>query len=239
MVRYRRFVTIPALAAAALLLASGLAGCSNTRFGSQLSVQPRPQPISAAAGTTLRLPQDKAFSIALPSANREPGLGGTAEADADATGAGTAEASAAIADSGTAAGLFQLGHSFENDTSRQADFKFTVRYHYAFEAAATPESGYPDAVVGLKLYARGQRGRLLQDLSLIQHSTDSGSLERAGEEALHFTLTLGPDEVVTVFLAGQVKVEIREGRSAHGALKLRDVQMEVVTKPAPATGDEQ
>jgi hypothetical protein len=43
-------------------------------------------------------------------------------------------------------------------------------------------------------------------------------------------------------LAGQVAVEVKAGRSAHGSLKLSGLQMEVETRPAPpvrTAGDEQ
>ena len=185
-------------------------------------------------GDTLRLPEQEAFSIALPQTSEKAGLDGTAEADADATQAGTAAAAAAVTNSGTVLGSFQLGHAFKNDVERQTDFDFDLRFHYEFEIAATPETSYPDAQVGLKLYARGSRGRLLRDLTLFEHSTENGSTVRKSDETLHFTVTLGPGEAVNVFLAGQVRIEIREGRSARGSLKLSDLRMDVTTRPAPA-----
>lgn len=89
---------------------------------------------------------------------------------------------------------------------------------------------------------RGGRGRLLRDLTLLMHSTESGGASRESDETLRFTLTLGPGESASVFLAGQVQIEIRAGRSARGSLKLTDLRMEVTSRPAPAvqsTGDEQ
>jgi len=219
-----------------------LVGCGGQRFGSELGTRPKTRPLSRMEGSAVRLPEGKPFAIAVPQASKKPGLEGTAEADARASGSGTADASATISFSGTAEGSFQLGDAFENDTPRQTDFDFTVRFHYAFEAEAHPASAYPDATVGLNLYARDGRGRLLRELKLIDYSTEHGPARGESHEDRQFTLTLGPGESVNVFLAGRVRVDIREGRSAHGSLRLTGLQMEVATRPAPdvaPSGDEQ
>jgi hypothetical protein len=211
-------------------------GCTGSRFGSELAARPKPLPISNADGKAMCLPDSGPFSIALPKVTHEAGLEGTADSGASAEGSGTAMATATVTQAGTAVGSFQLGHAFENDTDQQNDVDFTVRFHYAFDAAATPESGHPDADVGLKLYARDERGRLLRDQTLLTHSTESGPAAGESDQSRQFTLTLGPGESVSVFVAGQVKIEIREGRSAHGSLKLTNLQMEVTRRPAPAVG---
>lgn len=230
----RPLITVHSLSALLLGLAILLAGCGNTRFGSELSARPRAHPIRATTSTKIHLPREESFSITLPQASKQPGLDGQAEADADATGEGTAEATASVTNSGNALGLFQLGHAFENSTNRQIDFDFNVTFHYSFEANTSTESGFPDATVGLKLYARGQRGRLLRDMTIVEYSTENGPARRQAEERINFTLTLAPGETVSVFLAGQVRVEIRAGRSASGSLKLSDLQMEVSLQPVPA-----
>lgn len=234
-------MTLPALLRASGRLAAGwclvvlvLSGCSDTRFGSELAMQPKPHSIRTAECATLRFPQDRPFSIVLPSASKQAGLDGTAEADASAKPDGTAEALAAVTGSGTAEGLFQLGQAFANDKEQQLDLDFSVRFHYEFAAEADPALDLPDAVVGLKLYARDSRGRLLRDMLLVQHSTENGATRQQGDKTAGFTLTLGPRESVNVFLAGQAKVDIREGRSASCSLKLSGLAIEVVVRPAPA-----
>ncbi|MGD8454488.1 MAG: hypothetical protein PVJ57_21955 [Phycisphaerae bacterium] len=222
--------TLSLLLTAALL---GSMGCGGASFGSELSAQPRPRPVRDEA-TPLRLPEAEPFSITLTESSRKPGLDGTAVSDARATRTGEAEITAAVEQSGLAVGNFQLGHAFENASDRQADFDFVVRYRYDFAAAATPESAYPDAQVGLKLYARGEHGRTLRDVTLVQHTTEGGPVDGASEDAREFTLTLGPGETVNVFLAGQVRIDIREGRSASGSLKVTDLSMEVAMRLAPA-----
>ena len=222
----------------------GLVGCGNSRFGSELpSRLPRPHTVGDTQGTVVRLPEAEQFSIALPKVTREAGLTGSAAADAHALKTGNADANATVAESGTATGSFQLGHSFENATERQADWKFTVLYDYSFTTVATPATPYPDAQIGLRLYARDGHGRLLRDLTLLTHSTENGSIGCAAkDEKAQFTLTLAPGESVSVFLAGQVYIAIREGRSAQGALSLSNLRMEVETHPAPAvqsSADEQ
>ena len=227
---------------ACLGLTAPLAGCGSGRFGSDLSARPAPRPIQPNDGDSLRLPRDASFSIVLPQASKKPGLDGTAEADAEATGAGDAMATVAVTHSGEALGLFQLGHAFKNDTDRQVDLEVAVQLNYSFEATADPESGYPDATVGLRLYARDVHGRMLRDLEFVEHSTENGPAASKGDEQARFTLTLGPGQAVDVFVAGQAKAEIRAGRSATGSLKLSDLQMEVTTRPAPpvrAVDDEQ
>lgn len=211
-----------------------LVGCGGGHFGSTLSASPRPQPLHQADGATLRLPQEAPFSIALPQSSRAAGLGGQADADAQAKSDGQAEVSARVTTSGTAEGLFQLGHALSNDTDRQADVDFRVRFTYEFETRAGPDVRQPDAAVGLKLYARDQRGRLLREMTLVSHTTESGPTSRQSTEDLRFTLTVGPGTALDVFLAGQARVEISADRSASARLALRDLQIEVVSRPAPA-----
>lgn len=220
-----------ALTVACLL---ALAGCAGGGFGSELSVEPKPQQISRPEVTTLRIPQEQPFNIALPQSSRKPGLNGRAEADAKATPTGSAEASASVTQSGTADGQFQLGHAFSNETSRQTDFRFRVSFRYEFEVAAEPELDLPDAEVGLRLYARDDRGRLLRDVVLVAHTTESGATRRGAAEDVDFTLTLAPNTAVNVFVAGRVGVNIREGRTASGVLRLNDLVIELTTQPAPA-----
>ncbi|MFH1747942.1 MAG: hypothetical protein ABIG44_12980 [Planctomycetota bacterium] len=234
MARFDRFLRCSLLSAMLVAPLIGSTGCANSRFGSELEMRPKPFVVDTVEGTSFNLPELKPFSIALPSANKKAGLEGQVDADAVAAGNGTAEASASVTHGGTATGTFQLGHGFKNDTDRLTDFNFTIRFHYAFELSASPASGYPDAQVGLNLYARGPHGLLLREMTLVQHSTDLGAADREADETLHFTLALGPGDTAEVFLAGRVHSEIREGRSAEGMLKLSDVRMEVVTKPAPA-----
>ena len=55
-------------------------------------------------------------------------------------------------------------------------------------------------------------------------------------------MELAPGESVHVYLAGHVEVETKDGRTASGAVTLRDLKMSVASKPAPAVrtvGDEQ
>jgi len=229
--RFGETLSLALLAGGALLL---LAGCGEGRFGSELSARPRPHPLHQTEAQVLRLPQDEAFSIVLTQANRKPGLGGLAESDARADRAGTAEASAAVTDSGEALGLFQLGHAFENPTDRQMDLDLAVGFGYAFEVSATPDSGYPDATAGLRLYARDNRGRLLRELNLAGHSSEAGAARRESAERVAFTLTLPPRSSVNVFLAGQANVNIREGRSAASTVRLTKLEISVATKSAPA-----
>jgi hypothetical protein len=215
------------------LLAVGLPGCGRGGFTSELPVQPQAQIVRATEGTTLSLPQDKPLAIALAPTQETPGLDGTADADAHATKDGNADARAAVKNAGTATGGFQLGHALKNETERQVDFDFHVRFRYEYEAKAEPASGLPDATVALTLYGRTGRGRRLTELDLLQHSTGDGAVQRAADEDLHFTLTLGPGETVNVYLGGEVKVEVADGHSASGSLKVSALKMDIVTRPAP------
>ena len=219
-----------------------LHGCGGDHFGSELSAKPRPRPMGRPEGVTLRLPREHAFNIVLPSATQKSGLNGTAKADATAEPDGHAQAVAAVTHSGTAEGLFRLGHALVNDTERQVDVDFNVRLHYEFDAQSSSTSRLPDARVGLRLYVRDDSGVLLRDVSLMSYTTENGSARRAADEHEQFTLTLGPRAEVSVFLAGRAGADISEGRSASATLTLSNLRFEVVTRPAPAVrtaGDEQ
>jgi hypothetical protein len=222
--------------AASLSLFLVLAGCGGDGFGSELKVQPTPRPLSRGDYGTVRLPQDEPFSIALAPTQKEAGLGGTAEADAHVSKGGSADALARVENGGSARAWFQLGHAFENDSDRQAELRVRVRGEFETDAQVTSPGPLPDAKVGLKLYARDGRNRLLRDFCLTQHSTDKGAAASTDRKEVDFVLLLGPRERVTVFLAGSAEVETGEGRSAHGSIKLSGVEMEVTTELAPPVG---
>jgi hypothetical protein len=223
--RFALAVVVPVLA---------LSGCTSGQFGSELSARPKTTAIHTTEAKTLHIPQDEPFSIALPRASREPGLDGTAESDATAKPSGEAAVSAAVTKIGKAEGMFQLGHAFANDTDRQLDLEFSVVVHCEFEAREEPDEGLPDATVGLRLYARDQRGRLLRDLGLVDHTTEHGSTRQQADRTLGFKITLSPGGSVNVFLAGQTKVEIPAERSASAMLKVSGLRFDVAVKPAPA-----
>jgi hypothetical protein len=215
-------------------------GCGGDRFGSELKAQPAAFETSSVEGETIRLPQDRPFSITLTKGSEEPGLGGSAGAGAEADEQGRAGAQASVDSGGMAHALFQLGHAFTNATDRQADFEFTISFEHAYEVSATPEVRLPDASVGLNLYARAAGGRLLRDMTLIDYSTLSGAARQTAKKTVAFSLVVGPNETVNVFLAGQSQVEVPAERSAEADLQVTGLTYEVVTKPAPAvrkTGD--
>ncbi len=226
----RRRTAFTLLAAAAAFLPA----CMNAQFGSELSARPKARPLDKVGGTTLHLPQDQPFNITLPRVTKEPRLEATADADATAKPTGDGSASATVTNGGKAEGLFQIGHALTNATDRQTDFDFRVRCQYEFEARSTTELALPDASVGLRLYARSERGRLLRDLVLVQHTTENGAAQRTVGDSLTFTLTLAPGETIDVFVAGQAKVEVPDGRSASCSIKMTGLQMDVTTRPAPA-----
>ena len=222
------------LAASGVLWLGVATGCMGTQFGAELSAKPKPRALRATQPTTLRLPQDEAFVIALPSASKKPGLDGTAEADASARTTGQAEASAGVKQSGTAEALFQLGHALANETDRQMDLDCTVRLKYEFDVSNTPAQRLADATIGLRLYVREARGRLLRDLALLDYTTESGAAGRTGDESFRFTATLAPGDVVHVFLAGLAKVDIPGERAATAKLKVSGFQFDIIAQPAPA-----
>jgi hypothetical protein len=241
-IRYLKPVCVAGATAVVMLLGFGPLGCGGANFASELSAKdkPVPQSVSNAAGKTIRLPQDKPFSIIVNESEEKAALDGSADADAQAQRDGQAHADARVSDGGQARATFQLGHALKNDTERQTDLHLTVRCGYEYEAG--PASRWADAKVGLKLYARDGRNRLLTSFSLVQHSTEDGAAASKDSKVLDFTLTLGPGESVNVFLAGQVEIDIDAGRSARGSLKLRGLEMEVQPRPAAAVrtaGDEQ
>jgi len=209
-----------------------LNGCGAGRFGSELEERPKPQPVRRAEGVTLHIPAEQQFSIALPQSSRQAGLGGTAQSDATVTPAGNADAWAEVSSGGQASGLFQLGHSFSNETGQVADFEFVVRLGYAYSASATPETAFADAKVGLKLYARTNMGRLVRDITLFTHETSNGPAQGTASASSQFTLTLLPNEAVNVFIAGQAAVDIREQRSGAGRVSVSNLAMDVTIRPS-------
>ncbi len=208
-------------------------GCQQGQFGSELKAQPPAQLVGAKDGTTLRLPADQAFNVSLARDTREPGLGGTAEADARAKTDGIASASARVEEAGLAEGMFQVGHAVGNALERQCDFHFKVHCKYAFEADSTAEEPFPDAMVGLRLYAKEGKGPILRDILLVDFTTEEGAIRHASTETHEFTLTLAPQDSVCVFLAGRARAEVSRKRSASCALTLEDLEIEITTTPAP------
>lgn len=227
--------------AVGLSLALLQTGCSGGDFGSELSARPVPRSLDLN-GQVLRLPQDEPFSIALAPTQEQPGLGGKADANAQVSNRGDADANAQVDNGGAASAEFQLGHAIKNDSDRQASL--LVRLHCEFEttAEATPPGPLRDAEVGLRLYARDGRNRLLRNMQLAHHSTEEGAASSRVGKDVDFRLTLGPREWVSVYVAGGVHIDTQEGHSARGAIKLSGLKMEIETELAPpvqGAGDEQ
>lgn len=211
-----------------------LGGCASALPGSELAKSPAAWRISGPTPTTLKLPAEKPFNIHLVEVTKAPGLDGTADADARADKQGTAMALAKVQGEGKASGSFRLGQALANPTERQVDFDITATYTCAYAVSQTPAANFPDAQTTLRLYARQQRGRLLKALDLVTHSTENGAVERTSSDTVTFTVTLGPGADVDVFFYGEVTVSTPDTRAAEGQIELKDVQLTVATRPAPA-----
>lgn len=225
------FRSLAALGAALLVMTT--AGCSGAAVSSELSVRPEPRPLSRSSGSVLRLPKDEKFSIALAPAQKAPGLMGTADATASASRDGNAELSAMVDNGGAASATFQLGHAFSNDSDRQIDLNIKTRFDCEFRAEMKPAMQAEDAMLGLSIYARDGRGRLLKSIGVVQYSTAEGGLGSKSRRENDFTLTLGPNESISVFVAGDIAINSKEGRSATAAMRLSGLELEVESKPAP------
>lgn len=221
-----------AVAGLALMCVS-VTGCAGAGFGAELSKKPRPLLLNEVTGQTVRLPQDGKFAITLAPSEKAKSLEGSADADSNVSPDGSADAHVKVAHGGNAAAGFQLGHSFQNDTQRQIDLDVRVTADYAFEASATPPGPLPDAKVTLHLYALDQRNRKLTEFNFVEHATDKGAASSRDATDTRFTLTLGPGASVSIYLAGQVKVDAKADHSAAGSLKLSNLAMEIASRPAP------
>lgn len=217
-----------------ICLAAPLAGCASTTFGSELTATPAPLIIRDTQATTLRLPSETGFSIHLPQSTEQAGLQGAVDATAKVEKEGSASAVAVVRNGGKGAATFQLGHVFRNDTAQQLDLNIRVRYAFEFAVKNEPVQNLPDATLGIRLFARDARGRLLRDFDLIRHSTEQGAATRRSDEDLSFELVLGVNETMSVFLAGQSSVDAPEGRSAESRLEVKQFSMDVQTRPSPA-----
>ncbi len=219
----------------------GLSACGGGGFGSELATRPTPRSLDTGQGATLRLPQDEPFSITLAPKQAAPGLGGTAEAVSHVSNDGHADADARVDNGGSATASFQLGHALKNDSDRLVSLRVCLRCEYETEAEATPARPLPDAKIGLNLYVRDGRNRLVRSLTLAQHSTDEGAASSKNHKDIEFTLSLGARQSVNIFLAGGVEIETTEGHAAHGSIKLSKLEMEIRTEAAPPVkqaGDE-
>jgi len=218
------------IATAGMVLSFLLTGCGGGEFGSELAMRPTPRALGAAV---LRLPADESFSITLAPTQETPGLGGQAEADASAAKNGAAEAVARVDNGGSAMAGFQLGHSMKNDADRMVYLHVRVACDYQTDAGAAPPSTMPEAQVGLNLYARDGRNRLLRSFNLAQHSTETGAVASKDSKVIEFTLPLGAREWVNIFVAGRARIETTEGHEAHGSIKLNKLEMTIEKETAP------
>lgn len=211
-----------------------LTGCSGGEFGSELREKPKhASALSPAGGTTLHLPQDQPFYITLAESHKTPGLGGKADADAQADKKGTAEATARVDNGGSATASFQIGHSMKNDSDRMMNLHVRVVCDYESAAGAAPPGPLPDAQVGLNLYARDGRNRLLTSMNLVKQASDAGAASSKNRKEIEFSIPLGAHEWIHIYLAGGVQIETPEGRSADGVVKLTDLEMEIQQEVAP------
>lgn len=228
----RRRLALAALAALSTLL---VAGCAAAAPGADLSPGSRGDPRALrGAAETLRIPQDEKFCIRHHEATHRSDLDGVAAATAAAAAEGSAEAHASVKGGGNAGGVFQLGHSFRNDSDVQLDLDLRVAAAYDYAVSASPEAGLPDASAGLRLLARDDRGRRLRELVMIDLTSESGAARGSDRKETRVTLTLAPRQTVHVFLAGAARCDARPGRGGEASLKLGELVMEAATKPAPA-----
>lgn len=211
-----------------------LVGCGGAAADSELSMRPKPRALKGAE--TVRIPQSEPFSIALEPTSETPGLGGSASADADVNSTGSAKVSAVVERSGQATAGFQLGHSFKNDTDRQVTFNVRASCAYQVQAASTPAVDVPDASVRLKLYVRGNLNQLVREFSLLEHTTELGSVTGTNTEQIEFSLVVGAREAVHIFFAGFAAIDVADERTARASITAEDVTLEVTPTPAPAVG---
>lgn len=221
--------------AASLLLAAvvlwPLSGCAAGGVGAELSAHPTPHAIGKSIQLSLSLPADEAFSIALAPTAQAPGLDGTAEGHASADKKGSASASAKVGNAGTASGTFQLGHAFRNDSGGQLDLSFRITAAYELHVASEPAK--PGATLGMNIFARDGRGRLLRTVPLVALTSVDGAAGSKDQRDVNFTVTLPPEEQLTVFVAGSAAVECRAGQNAEASLALSSFKMDVSGKVAP------
>lgn len=211
-----------------------IAGCGGANFGSEFESRPAPTALAETEAATTRLPQDHKFSIHRTTSSDDSGLGGTAEPTASAAADGSAAVSVKVAEGGQASAVFQLGHAFENKSDKQVDLDVLVRFHFQYAAESSSADQPVDGSVGLKLYARDDRNRLVRNDELIGHPLDKGATQGSGDREHRFTLTLGPGRSVSVFLAGQTQAKALPGRAGDCSLKISGLSMEVTTRSAPA-----
>ncbi len=217
----------------ALWLGLLLTGCSGGSMTSELAAKPDSHAMAKLASSVVHLPKDHKFSIALAPAQKSPGLSGSADATAQAAGDGNANLKASVENGGTASATFQIGHAFSNDTDRQMDLRVRLRFDYEYSATAKPPSLAADGVLGMDIYARNTRGKLLKTIPVLSFSTAEGDLSSRGEKEADFTVTLSPADGAIIFVGGNVQITTKDGHSAGGTIKLSKMEMDVEPKPAP------
>lgn len=217
-----------------VVLGACFAGCSGGSMTSELAVKPEAHSISKPASSTIRLPKDEKYSIALAPAQKSPGLSGSADATAEAGRDGNANLIASVENGGTASATFQLGHAFTNETDRQMDLHIRLRFDYEYSAAAKPLAPSADGVLGVDVFARSTRGKLLKTIPVLNFSTAEGDVSSRGSKEAEFAVTLSPADGAIIFVGGNVQIATKDGHSANGAIKLTKLEMEIEPKAAPA-----
>jgi hypothetical protein len=214
-----------------------LAGCAADQVGAKLASQPEPRGLGTAGGDVLTFPTAEKFSIALPKATHAAGLNGAADATAtvDPT-TGDAEVTAEVDHTGDADGTFQMGHAIANDSNGQIDIHVKAKLRLLAAAEETPALYLPHAQVGLRLFALDDRNHVLRSVCLLEHNTESGSMQQEADRAVEFTLTLGPHRYVNVYVAGSAQASVGEEQDARARARVRveGLTLEVRSQAAPA-----
>ncbi|MCA9242473.1 MAG: hypothetical protein KDA32_00855 [Phycisphaerales bacterium] len=216
---------------AALLGLTALTGCGGGSMGAELSLRPKGIAVPID-GKSLHVPADERFNIISYRAEKEATLDSTASSDASATQTGAAAVSVSVSAGGTASATMQVGHAFTNDSSRQVDV--SVNVSFAYDAHYQPKDPAPTATLDLKLYARDGKGRLIFAAPLLEHSNEGGPMRTEGDRKQDFTVTLGPGEGFYAYVAGGVSIDAKPGRGAEIGVQIRDLQMDLTTRAAPA-----
>lgn len=216
-----------------LMIATGVLfvfGCGGSETGPDPRVPVSQRHVVRAgtpAGDGLSLPGEKGFNIPLKQSSQNPGAGGTARGDSDASPQGNAFCFAEVAKGGSAHAEFKIGHRIDNNDAAVVDASVQVQFDLesSLEASDVPAPA-TTAAGNLDLMVIDSHKRVVSKTPLIQSTSDDAPGSGSGPQRRQLKVRMEPGESYDFVLYGRVQAAASESQQAKARIGLSQLRMQ-------------
>ena len=221
--------------AVALLSTAMLGGCQGNRCSTQIRVPLDRQYVldeHSDRPINVSLPGDQPFNIHIKQSCQNPGADGRAEGKSDTNATGQALCSAEVAEGGSAAGEFTIGHRIANQTDSPQDLAIEIDFQW-LQSLHTSTDPKPDTLAcsNLEILVLDAKGKTLATIPVL--TTDSDQARASAELRDHrkFSVSLEPQIHYDIILAGKVEAKSATGQQASALLEVKNLKIDLSFTP--------